>query len=318
MIKIKKHNKTSKSGFSLIEIAIVVIIIALLITAVINAKIIIASFKCLGGNSSYSNNISLKDRVDKVSKVMDGNPADAESGIKNLNDGNGSFSSCVNAEINGSFSGSLSAMKSQSISNGIHRIQAGNDMIDAYIENNDDNAWLLVGRGRNNWNWTDAGKGTEEEVMQDLGTPAAFPPKYYSSALINNILNSAGINLTGVEIRLKRSLSVDNSQTAQEIRWRPTAQTSWTWDFASSYDVQGEVIDSNTVTCGNVKNTRDTLNECGDDNDRVFTWGKSGDQGSFRFGATTNNITSSTSNNSFVFGDGSYSIPYTEVYIRAK
>ena len=47
--------------------------------------------------------------------------------------------------------------------------------------------------------------GNVADVIQNLGTDQAFTPTAYSDAIINDLIASAGIDLTDVEIRIRRS-----------------------------------------------------------------------------------------------------------------
>ena len=55
-----------------------------------------------------------------------------------------------------------------------------------HVDNDGTNSWLLVGRGRNGWEFdADGPGGNVADVITGLGTAAAFVPTAYSDVMIN-------------------------------------------------------------------------------------------------------------------------------------
>ncbi len=210
------------------------------------------------------------------------------------------------------------------LSTGTHQFEADGETFDAHVDNDGTNGWLLVGRGRNGWAFSNTTQGTTASVSQNLGTVSGFAPAHYSSNIINDLItNSAnGIDLTNVEIRLKRAANVAGS-TYSETLWRPDSQSTWRWDFDNQYAVDQEVVATGGVAGANIgvntnANTRDT-SISGNDGDRVFTWswnGHGGQQG-FSYGQAVQGVDGNDPN-TFLWeiGTEAHAMPYTEVYIR--
>ncbi len=196
---------------------------------------------------------------------------------------------------------------------------AAGQSFQAYVDNDGTNSWLLVGRGRQGWEFDADGQGAVSAVNQNLGTPAAFAPAAYSNDMINDLIDEVGIDLTDVEIRLKRA--ADPAGTAyQEIRWRPTVETDWRWNFDTGMAREFEIVDGLASPFGPFSDFSTNDNCCQGSNGphRVFTWAWSGhgNQKGFSYGDTVTAGTNSPTNFLWENGTEKHSIPYTEVYIR--
>jgi hypothetical protein len=187
--------------------------------------------------------------------------------------------------------------------------------------------WVLIGRGREGWEFDTDGQGSADDVSRYLGTPDAFPVAAYSDATINQFLSQSGKTMADVEIRLKRATTVDGSGDYQEVRWRDFVGNSdaFTWDLDddSVYTVTKELVNAPATLPGaqvgtvTNQNTRDGT-ASGNDGDRVFTWQWGGHdrQGGFSYGLSVNAGTNSPTNFLWEAGTENHSIPYTEVYLR--
>lgn len=151
---------------------------------------------------------------------------------------------------------------------GTQAIRVGEHVFDGYVETYDNAStgeqeqWLLIGRGREGWNFNQEGQGRREDVATDLGSMDAFDPKAYDAAAINSLLREAGVTMDQIEFRVKRA---ENNQGTlyQEGRFRPDfQQTQFNWNMYSNTDNQGEweIIDSSLGAnfYDDVSNWRDT------------------------------------------------------------
>ena len=201
---------------------------------------------------------------------------------------------------------------------------ADGQQLEVYIENDGTHNWLLVGRGREGWQFDHDGQGTAAEVSDPstLGTTAAFAPAIYSDAVINELITRSGANLTDIEIRIKRAANPQGISYS-EMRWRPTTETAWRSNFDIAMDVELEMVATGDIQGGQIgtnatANTRDSLLG-GNDGDRIFTWhwASHGTKG-FSYG---NDVTNGANNDtSFLYenADEQHAIPYTELYIRLR
>lgn len=189
----------------------------------------------------------------------------------------------------------------------------------SYVENVGGTGWLLVGRGREGWEFDTDGQGSLAALASSLGTSGAFAPVLLSDAIINDLITTSGFDLTEVEIRLKRAGDAAGTGPYQELRWRPQTQTTWRGNFDTSYNVEVEILSGPGSPQGpDNGNTRDYG---GNDFRRVFTWAWGGhnNEKGFSMGSSVSGADNGTTfiwdhpNNGF-----NHAIPYTEVYIRLK
>lgn len=118
----------------------------------------------------------------------------------------------------------------------------------------DGGGWVLVGRGRNNWNFATEGQGTRATLRDAVDGPAAFSPATLPSDEIDRLLNNQPIESLPDGIRLRRAATADGS-VRQEYRLEPRTFGRWSWGLDG-----GIVLDSITldgVSYG-TSNTRDT------------------------------------------------------------
>ncbi len=170
----------------------------------------------------------------------------------------------------------------------------------------DGGGWTLIGRGREGWDWNNAGKNISQ-VPFGVGTSAAFRPAYYSSVIIDKIIDKSVSDLKD-GIRIKRA--ADNlGNSYQEMRWYLSNQIRWSWMFNSSIHISNYIINNNSIgSC----NTRDC--DPGNQQYRTFTWAWSGHnyKKGFSYGDTVRG------SNGFLweYAGNDHAIPYTEVYVR--
>ena len=198
-----------------------------------------------------------------------------------------------------------------------------------YAEYDGTHQWLLVGRGREGWEFDADGQGSLDSVadLSTLGTPAAFAPAVYNDGVIQEFLDRAGLLLTDVEIRLKRAAATDGSRY-QEVRWRPKTETQWRFNYDTAMDVEYEIVkvgglagdrlgvwhNANTYNFQN--GTADNLT----DSTRIFTfsWPGHNQERGFAYGWNVTEGTNDPNNFLWEYTSEGHSIPYTEVYIRSK
>lgn len=207
------------------------------------------------------------------------------------------------------------------LANGTYMVKANGESYTGYLETNASGTWLLMGRGRESWDFDADGEGGQDNITEGLGTSAAFDPKSYSTAFINSLIGNTGIDLTDTQIRLKRATNTTGT-SYQEMRWDPLVQTSWTWDFDGANYAVNVVADASTLGAGftfNNAQTRDMYNGGGNDYRRVWTfqWSGKGNIQGFSYGS---NVVGVDNNNTTTFlwenTNENHSTPYTEIYLR--
>ncbi len=115
---------------------------------------------------------------------------------------------------------------------GTYPISADGENFDCYVHNDGTHSWLLIGRGRNGWEFDADGQGVVADVGDPalLGTIDAFPPAMYSEGIVQSLLDASGVDPTEIELRIRRAANVDGSAYS-EARWRPISQTTWRSNF---------------------------------------------------------------------------------------
>jgi len=207
----------------------------------------------------------------------------------------------------------------------LYPLTADGQTFDAYFEEHDGQSWLLIGRGREGWEFDADGQGTADDVSQDLRTPNAFSPACYSNAIVNDLLSQAGWNMANVTMRLSRASAPDGAGAYQDVRWRDFTGNgnAFTWRFDSSqYGVTVERVNAPAGLAGAQTgtntggNTRD-YSGGGNDADRVFTWAWNGhvNKKGFSYGSSVANGANTATSFLWENADEQHAIPYTEVYI---
>jgi hypothetical protein len=228
----------------------------------------------------------------------------------------------LNGTCEATCSGCSALTAARGLSTGTHVLNLASGATPVYVDgDHDGGAWILIGRGREGWSWSDAGRGTAAQVGQNLGTSAAFSPTYLSAADIQALidLSPGALDLRHVEVRLRRAADISGS-SYQEVRWHFLNEPSWHWDFENDDQWVDMVVSPSTLGQGGAGNggARD-LDVNGENSEgRVFTWGwDSHDyQQGFSYGGQIFLGTSAATNFLWENGAENHSIPYTEVYIR--
>lgn len=177
----------------------------------------------------------------------------------------------------------------------------------------DGGGWVLVGRGREDWNWRHNGEGSPADVRDRTTGADAFRPAYVSAPTVDGLLNGGRVDALSEGVRLRRATNVTGT-TWQEVRFRYAKRDRWSWQMEAVHDLAGFSFDSAT---GSGSTTRDFKVQ--NDARRVFTypWANHNYLMGFSFGGSVagqNNSTSYLWQNST---EGS-AIPFTQVFIRPR
>lgn len=210
----------------------------------------------------------------------------------------------------------------------IASLNADGQSFSGYFEMHDGKTWLLIGRGREGWEFDTDGQGNIADVSQNIGTPAAFAPACYSDAIVNDLLSQVGKTMQDVVIRLSRASTQDGTGEYQDIRWsgfNPAENgDAFTWDFEDSkytnitYERVNAPAGLTGSSIGTTTNGDTRDNNPSNDGNRVFTWawGSHASKKGFSAGQTVSNGSSDASSFLWESGNENHAIPYTEVYIE--
>jgi len=196
----------------------------------------------------------------------------------------------------------------------VYSVTADGQTFDAYFEDYDGQSWMLIGRGRRNWEFDTDGQGSVDDVSQNLKVPAGFAPACYSDAIVNDLFSQAGMTFPDdVEVRIMRATTIDGTGIYQDVRWTNLGGTAFTFVFNVNPGISvthtlmngaDTPIDEGTYTTADT-NTRDN----GGNQTRMFTWDHQGTLG-FRYG---NSVPNNSADTSYLYA--SYPAGYTELYI---
>lgn len=178
----------------------------------------------------------------------------------------------------------------------------------------DGGGWMLVGRGREGWNWNDNGQGVASDIYTDTNSTSAFSPDYYNSTYIDELLNNEDLDTQVDGVRLRRALNTAGTLW-QEVIWNFSTQNNWDWDFDSTIALSDYIV--NGTNYGS-DDTRDA--NPNNDNRRTYTFANSAhnNQEGFSYGAGECRGTNTPDNYLWEYAVECESIPFTQVYIRPR
>ena len=187
----------------------------------------------------------------------------------------------------------------------------------------DGGGWVLIGRGREGWNFKPSGQGTAGGVRNNVTGSAAFVPAALSPDLITGLLGGAALTSLPDGIRIERATNTSGS-TFQEMRLMPTYAT-WTWGIPDGQKLAGIKIDGTSYTNGNTRDTGAAFYDYPSSNlqgqsgtKRMRTYGSSVNnwQQGFAFGS---GVSGSSSSTSYIWRQSNgWAIPFSRVWLRPQ
>lgn len=219
----------------------------------------------------------------------------------------------------------LTALSMEAHGQTLAPLTAAGQSFTGYFVEFDGKEWLLIGRGREGWEFDTDGQGSVDAVSQNVGTSGAFAPACYSDAIINDLLNQAGItDMANLEVRLARASNPGGTGVYQDVRWTNFTGNggNFTWNLEDSrYGVTIEYKNAPYGLSGaatGIHPGRDTRDANISNNAmRIFTWawGGHGNQKGFSYGNSVSNGSNLATSFLWEYGNENHAIPYTEVYI---
>lgn len=92
--------------------------------------------------------------------------------------------------------------------------------------------WVLIGRGRENWDRYPDGKGNPADLLHRNRTPEDFPAVQLPEATINGLLGGTPVNSLRTGMRVVRTTN-NRGTDWQTVDMRPNKMQEWTWALAS-------------------------------------------------------------------------------------
>ena len=202
-------------------------------------------------------------------------------------------------------------------------LTVGGTPTDVYVDNVGTDSWILIGRGREGWEFDMNGQGNIADIYTGLATNAAFSPIAYDDIFVNNLMTSLGQDLTNTDVRIKRAADVTGTNY-QEVTWTNANRSNWSWDldgnpFIVDHLVASSVLGGAVTDIGS--DTHDTSPQSGNNYERIWTFnwgGKAGVQG-FNYGNSVGGVDGNDPN-TFLWENTTenHATPYTEVYIKTS
>jgi hypothetical protein len=188
----------------------------------------------------------------------------------------------------------------------------------------DGGGWVLVARGRHNWNFRTAGQGTPATLRGTVDGPGAFSAAALSTDTINDLLGQAPVSGLVDGIRVERATNATGT-TRQDMRLFAT-YPSWSWAFPQGLRLSAVRIGGTTYANGNTKDTSVRFYD-------YPTAGLQGYQGTYRlrtYASSGNNWlqgfgygtgvsgTSSDTTYLYRYSTSGFVLPFTRVWIRPR
>ncbi|GAB3986878.1 hypothetical protein GCM10029978_103470 [Actinoallomurus acanthiterrae] len=176
----------------------------------------------------------------------------------------------------------------------------------------DGGGWVLVGRGRESWNFHYAGQSSASNVRNTPTGTAAFSPATVPGDTINGLFNGGSID----EVRLHRAKNTSGTAW-QDVDLQYKNLADWSWTFDGGLPLESASFDGTSYSGGYTDKTGSTsslrpYNYLSTVKDTNNAWKKGFAYGSLDGG--------STSASSYLYRASSkgQAIPFTQVFIRPK
>ena len=107
----------------------------------------------------------------------------------------------------------------------------------------DGGGWLMVGRGRQGWDWRYTGQGNPASLVSAPSGPSAFSPVTLPSETVDALLGGQRLDSLPDGIRLNRARTNDGNQW-QRVDLKPLNRATWTWSFGAGIRTSQTTIDN--------------------------------------------------------------------------
>ena len=184
----------------------------------------------------------------------------------------------------------------------------------------DGGGWVLVGRGREGWNFSYWGQQSPSVLRNTITGTAAFAPAALPTPTVDGLLNGGRMDALVDGVRVRRARNTTGTQW-QEVRMYVSTYGRWSWAFGGGIYLNRICFDSQ---CSNLSNSYYRNNTTADTQinnteRRVMTWPWSshGYKQGFGYGS---NISGSSSSTSYLWMGGSENraIGFGQVFLRPQ
>jgi hypothetical protein len=177
----------------------------------------------------------------------------------------------------------------------------------------DGGGWILVGRGRDGWQWLPNGQGSVANLRNTPSGTGAFAVATLPGDTVQGLLGGVRLDALTDGIRVRRATDTAGS-TWQEMRMRPKSRANWTWAFGGGINLTSLAIGSSTYSNVNTQSwgtdqnfSRLTTTNLAAHNYRV----------GFSFGSNVSGQNNATSY-LWTYTTEKSAEPFTQVFIRPR
>lgn len=177
----------------------------------------------------------------------------------------------------------------------------------------DGGGWVLVGRGRDGWNWSGKGQGSSSAVRTNPTGPNAFAVATLPSATVDGLLGGQPVSALADGVRLRRATNTAGT-TWSEVRLNQSTTTNWNWTYGGGIQVANVRVDGTLYSGGNTQNWGADQNYKRINTTRAVAHNY---RMGFGFGSS---IKATNDPNSYIWSyttEGN-ALPFTQVWIRPK
>ncbi|MFE3453697.1 fibrinogen-like YCDxxxxGGGW domain-containing protein [Nonomuraea sp. NPDC059194] len=178
----------------------------------------------------------------------------------------------------------------------------------------DGGGWVLLGRGRQGWEFGYGGQKSAGDVRNTPTGTAAFAPAAINGDTVNGLLNGGRVDALPDGVRIRRAANQAGTSW-QELRWKFANRDTWSWTFDGQHALSS--VKANAVTY-NGGNTRDWNLNNGSLRLFTFEWNNHGWKKGFSYGSGMAGASTSASSYLWQNSTEGHPIPFTQVFIRPK
>ncbi|WP_346846192.1 fibrinogen-like YCDxxxxGGGW domain-containing protein [uncultured Rothia sp.] len=183
----------------------------------------------------------------------------------------------------------------------------------------DGGGWVMIGRGREDWDRSAKGKGNANSIWQNPTGAAAFATAQLPAATIDE-LTGKDANYTN-NIRIVRSLD-EQGQHTQELTGTVSARTSWMWGIPDTRAWKNATfVEDSAWVAPNPENDPQTTRKDNRGLDRAyrsFTPIGSGVNGGFGYAYGTDVKDETAADSHLWLSKGKRTMPFTQMYLRPQ
>ncbi|GAA3200704.1 fibrinogen-like YCDxxxxGGGW domain-containing protein [Actinocorallia longicatena] len=183
----------------------------------------------------------------------------------------------------------------------------------------DGGGWVLVGRGREGWNFGYPGQGTAAQVRNTPSGTGAFTPAALPGDTVNGLLNGTPVKDLPDGVRLKRATNAAGT-AFQELRWKLLKPSGWSWTFDGGQQLASASFGANVYTDAGLTTASISKDSVALPAQRVITTEASNKNYRKGFGHGTRVTGGSNAATNYLWTNASEGSPigFTQVWIRPK